>query len=55
MKAELVHDILARKVGQKVSSEERQIRKMERFIRERYNEKDSYLSKEDLVYVSPYL
>jgi chromosome segregation ATPase len=60
MNAELTHDILARKIGQKVSAEDKQIRKMEHFVRENYElflerGQNAFLSAEDLEYIKPIL
>ncbi|MGB0983215.1 MAG: eIF2A-related protein [Saprospiraceae bacterium] len=58
MKYELSHDILAKKVYEKSSQEDKMLRKIETFIRERHDyflAQGVMLVKEDLAYVSPYL
>ena len=58
MKIELTHDILAKKVGEKVSVEDKRIRRVEKFIHDKYEASvglDKTLSKEDLDYIQPYL
>ena len=58
MKFELTHDILARAVYDKSSNEDKNRRKMERFIRERYEHYltvGELLSEVNLEYIAPYL
>ena len=63
MKIELAHDSLALKVYDKVSIEEKTLRKVEKFIHDRYvfyesrkiQNRKVLLTKEDLDYVNPYL
>lgn len=58
MKIELYHDILAKKVYEKASADEKMRLKIERFIRERYDfyrESQALMTANDLDYVTPYL
>ena len=58
MKAELYHDILAKKVFDKASPEERMRLRVERFIKDRYAyflDQQVLLGKEDLNFINPYL
>ncbi len=58
MKLELSHDILAKKVYERVSAEDKTLRKMERFIADRYSfyeGKSNKLTREEISYISPYL
>lgn len=58
MKIELYHDILAKKVYEKASADEKMRLKIERFIRERYDfyrESNALMTVNDLDYVTPYL
>jgi WD40 repeat protein len=58
MRIELTHDILAQKVYTKVSAEEKALRKMERFIADRYefyHGKGNLLTSNELNYINPYL
>lgn len=58
MKYELSHDILAKKVYEKSSQEDKMLRKIETFVKERHDYfllQGVMLVKEDLQYVSPYL
>ena len=58
MRVELYHDILARKVFEKASVEEKARLKIERFVRERYRyfkENQELLTKKELDYITPYL
>lgn len=58
MRVELYHDILARKVYDKASPEERMRLRVERFVKDRYlyfQEEGVLLGKEDLNFISPHL
>ena len=58
MKVELAHDILAKKVYDKASSEDKLILKIEQLIRQNYNryrERDVLMSADDLDYIQPFL
>lgn len=58
MKIELAHDSLAAKIYDKVSLDEKTLRKVEKFIKDRYAfflSRDVLLTKDDLEYVNPYL
>ncbi len=58
MKFELSHDILAKKVYEKSSQEDKMLRKAESFVKERhayYLAQGVMLGKQDLEYISPYL
>jgi hypothetical protein len=60
MKVELTHDILARKVGEKVSAEDKKMRRVEKFIHDSFKTYLSrgtiaFLSKDDLEFVEPFL
>ena len=58
MKYELSHDILAKKVYEKSSQDDKMLRKIESFIKERHEyflAQGVMLVKEDLEYISPYL
>ncbi len=55
---ELTHDTIAKQVFQKASTEARTRRKMERYIRERYQafqERGTQLTQDDIDYVWPYM
>lgn len=58
MKIELSHDILAKKVYEKASSEDRMRLKIEQFVHQRYayfQQRGALLGAEDINYVQPYL
>lgn len=58
MKVELAHDILAKKVYEKASSEDKMILKIEQLIArnyERYQERNILMSSEDMEYIAPFL
>ncbi|MCB0569919.1 MAG: hypothetical protein KDC66_09165 [Phaeodactylibacter sp.] len=58
MRVELYHDILARKVFEKASTEQKARLRIERFIRERYRyyqESRELLSRKSLNFIAPYL
>jgi hypothetical protein len=58
MKLELSHDILAKKVYDRISAEEKTLRKVERFIRDRYHfyeGRSNKLRREEINYIAPYL
>lgn len=58
MRIELYHDILAQKVFEKASAEEKARLKIERFVRERhgyFRENRELLTKKELDYITPYL
>lgn len=58
MKYELIHDTIARQVFEKASTEARTRRKVERFIRERYEAnqlRGAKLTQDDIDYINPYL
>lgn len=55
MKLELAHDSIAKKIGEKISEEDKRIRKIQTFIRERYlihkERHTNFLEKEDIDYI----
>lgn len=58
MKIELSHDLLAKKIYDKASMEDKMLIKVRNFIKDRFayfKENKVLLSKEDLDYISPYL
>lgn len=58
MKIELSHDILARKIYEKSSTEDKMLLKIENLVRndyERYQERNLLMSSEDYEYISPFL
>ena len=58
MKYEIIHDVIARQVSEKISSEARLRREIERDIRkahQAYQTRGSQLSQEDYDYFRPYL
>ncbi len=58
VKYELTHDLLAAKIEEKVSDEQKIRRKMRRFLNEQflqYETRQTLLSKDDLAYIRPYL
>lgn len=58
MKIELTHDILAAKIYDRVSSDEKTLRKVEKFIGDRYQFYEArhvLLGKDDIDYINPYL
>ncbi|MEL6676768.1 MAG: hypothetical protein AAFR61_31450, partial [Bacteroidota bacterium] len=58
MKIELAHDSLAAKIYDKVSLEEKNLRKVEKFIEDRYAfylSRDGLLTREEFDYIKPYL
>ena len=58
MKIELSHDILARKIYEKSSSEDKMLLKLENLIKsdyERYQERNLLMASEDYEYVFPFL
>lgn len=60
MKIELSHDVLALKVGEKITGEEKELRSVENFLKKREEEfkergKPALLGKDDLDYITPYL
>lgn len=59
MKLELAHDIIAQKIAEKVSVEDKQIRKINAFIKARFKvyslRKTALLEKEDINYIQPFL
>ncbi|MEL6673347.1 MAG: hypothetical protein AAFR61_14180 [Bacteroidota bacterium] len=57
MKIELAHDSLAAKIYDKVSLEEKNLRKVEKFIQDRYAfylSRDVLLTRDELDYIKPY-
>ncbi|MFK7920943.1 MAG: hypothetical protein AB8H47_03255 [Bacteroidia bacterium] len=54
MQYELSHDTIARQIYEKASVEARTRRKVEKFIRERYD-REAILTEDDLDYIRPYL
>lgn len=58
MKIELSHDLLAKKIYDKASTEDKMLIKIRNFIKDRFayfKENNVLLSKEDLNYIEPYL
>lgn len=60
MKIELAHDILAKKVGDKITGEEKQFRQVQSFLNKRYEEfkergESGLLGKDDIQYINPYI
>ncbi|MEM8888272.1 MAG: hypothetical protein AAGD28_09815 [Bacteroidota bacterium] len=58
MKFEIIHDTIAKQVFEKASTEARTRRKVEKFIRERYEAhqtRGAKLTRDDLDYIQPYL
>lgn len=58
MRIELSHDLLAKKIYDKVSAEDKMLTKIRNFIKDRFvyfKENSVLLSKEDLNYIGPYL
>ncbi|MDW3647024.1 MAG: hypothetical protein R8P61_08175 [Bacteroidia bacterium] len=58
MKVELAHDSLALKIYDKVSADEKTLRKVEKFISDSYayyKSRGALLTKEDFEYINPYL
>ncbi|MEL6671898.1 MAG: SUMF1/EgtB/PvdO family nonheme iron enzyme [Bacteroidota bacterium] len=58
MKYEIIHDTIARQVFEKSSTEARTRRKVEKYIRERYeafSHRNAQLTQDDVDYINPYL
>jgi len=57
MKVELAHDILAQKVYERVSTDQKRIREVERLIKQRFQflQGEPKLSSEEVDYIRPYL
>lgn len=60
MKVELTHDSLAAKIYDKVSAEDKNLRKVEKILKDRYDfyasgNSTALLTKDELNYISPYL
>lgn len=58
MKIELSHDLLAKKIHEKASAEDKMLLRIRKFIQERFNyfrESKALLSLNDINYISPYL